>query len=124
MIITEFFLIYSLGALLYGAIELIWRGWTHWSMLLCGGLCFYLLYAVSSLELGFVKKLILSAAGISTVEFFTGCLVNLRMGWQVWDYSSLRFNLLGQICPQFSLMWLLLSIPGLWLCRLLRSLLP
>ena len=31
-------------------------------------------------------------------------------------------NLLGQICPQFLLLWLALSVPGLWLCSGLRRL--
>ena len=32
----EYLLIYTLGGLLYGAIELLWRGWTHWTMLQIG----------------------------------------------------------------------------------------
>lgn len=117
----EFLLIYALGGLLYGGIELLWRGWTHWSMVLCGGLCFCLMYLISALDMGILKKCVLSAAGICTVEFFTGCLVNLGLGWQVWDYSQLPYNLLGQICPQFFLLWLALSVPGLALCSLLRN---
>ena len=57
------------------------------------------------------------------MEFYTGCLVNLRLGWQVWDYSAMPFNLLGQVCPGFLLLWLALSLPGLWLCMGLRRLL-
>lgn len=118
----EYLLIYTLGGLLYGAIELLWRGWTHWTMLLCGGLCFLLMYLIGTLELPLVKKCILCAAAITTVEFFTGCLVNLRLGWGVWDYSAMRGNILGQVCPQFLLLWLGLSLPGLGLCKLLRGL--
>lgn len=118
----ETLLIYILGAGLYGLIEIIWRGWTHWTMLLCGGLCFTLMYLVSGSELSLFKKWVLSTCLITTVEFLTGCIVNLGLHWQVWDYSSMRFNLLGQICPQFILMWFLLSIPGMGLCQLLRRL--
>ena len=63
------------------------------------------------------KKMLLSAALITTAEYLTGCVVNLALGWQAWDYSGCRGNLLGQICPAFSLLWLALSLPGLWLCR-------
>jgi len=49
--------------------------------------------------------------------------VNLRLGWNVWDYSAERLNLLGQICPRFALLWLLLSVPGLWLCSRIRRVL-
>ena len=116
----EFLLVYIFGGMLYGGIELLWRGWTHWTMVLCGGLCFLMMYLISGLDMSLYKKCILSTALICFVEFFTGCLVNLRLKWQVWDYSDLPFNLLGQICPQFLLIWLLLSLPGLFLCSALR----
>ena len=70
-----------------------------------------------------MKKCVLSSAAICTAEFYTGCLVNLRLGWNVWDYSAERLNLLGQICPRFALLWLLLSVPGLWLCNRIRRVL-
>ena len=114
--------VFVFGGILYGLIEILWRGWTHWTMLLCGGLCFTLMYLVSGSELSLPKKWILSACIITTVEFVAGCIVNLRLHWQVWDYSALPFNLLGQICPQFILMWFVLSIPGTALCSLLHRL--
>lgn len=114
--------VFIFGSILYGLAEILWRGWTHWTMLLCGGLCFTLMYLVSGSELSLFKKWVLSTCLITTVEFLTGCVVNLGLHWQVWDYSSMRFNLLGQICPQFILMWFLLSIPGMGLCQLLRRL--
>lgn len=114
--------VFALGSILYGLTEILWRGWTHWTMLLCGGICFTLMYLVSGSELSLVKKWLLSTCIITTVEFVAGCIVNLRLHWQVWDYSSLPFNLLGQICPRFILMWFALSIPGVALCTLLRRL--
>ena len=116
----EFLFIYILGGALYGLLELLWRGWTHWSMLLCGGFCFLLMYLISMTGMSAVKKWLLCAFAITTVEFLTGCLVNLRLGWQVWDYSRLPGNLLGQVCPQFLLLWLALSIPGVALCTAIR----
>lgn len=119
----EYLIVYSIGGLLYALLEIVWRGWTHWSMALCGGACFTLMYLISMSAMPLYRKLMLCAAAITTVEFFTGYIVNLRLGWQVWDYSSLRFNLLGQICPGFTLLWLLLSVPGLRLCSWLRQML-
>ena len=114
--------VFALGSILYGLTEILWRGWTPWTMLLCGGICFTLMYLVSGSELSLVKKWLLSTCIITTVEFVAGCIVNLRLHWQVWDYSSLPFNLLGQICPRFILMWFALSIPGVALCTLLHRL--
>ena len=114
--------VFALGSILYGLTEILWRGWTHWTMLLCGGICFTLMYLVSGSELSLVKKWLLSTCIITTVEFVAGGIVNLRLHGQVWDYSSLPFNLLGQICPRFILMWFALSIPGVALCTLLHRL--
>jgi uncharacterized membrane protein len=119
----EYFLVYLIGGVLYGFLELCWRGWTHWTMLLCGGACFCIMYAISSMAIPLWRRCILSAAAITTVEFFTGYVVNMRLHWQIWDYSAMPGNLLGQICPQFLLLWLALSLPGLWLCARLHELL-
>ncbi len=67
------------------------------------------------------KKLIMCTAVVTALEFAVGCLVNIRLGWEVWDYSNMPLNLLGQICPTFSVMWLLLSLPCIYFCRLVYS---
>ena len=123
VMVLEFLLVYIIGAGLYGLLELLWRGWTHWTMLLCGGACFTLMYIISAGALPLLTKCLLSALAISTVEFSTGCLVNITLGWHIWDYSDRAFNILGQVCPLFSLLWFGLSVPGLYLCGGLRKLL-
>lgn len=123
VIFLDFLLVYIIGAGLYGLLELLWRGWTHWTMLLCGGACFTLMYLISGFAVPLWAKCLLSALMISTVEFGTGYLVNITLGWNVWDYSDRAFNIMGQICPMFSLIWLVLSVPGIYLCGGLRRLL-
>lgn len=47
-----------------------------------------------------------SCAALATVvEFFAGLLLNVRLGLGIWDYSHLPGNILGQVCPQFFLIW-------------------
>ena len=121
--VMETLLIYILGAGLYGLIEIIWRGWTHWTMLLCGGACFTCMYVISAAAIPLWAKCLISAAVITAVEFCTGFLVNIIFGWHVWDYSDRPLNIMGQVCPLFSFFWLLLSIPGLALCSGIRELL-
>lgn len=107
----------GVGAALYGGIEILWRGRTHWTMLLAGGLCFAIMYLIATrTDWPALEKWLASAAVITAVEFVTGALVNVRMGWNVWDYSSMPLNLYGQICPLYSFYWFLLSIPGTALC--------
>lgn len=67
------------------------------------------------------KKAIMCAFIVTTLEFITGCIVNIRLGWDVWDYSSIPMNLMGQICPTFSLMWMALSIPCILFSKLIHK---
>lgn len=116
----EYPAVFALGAVGYGLLEIIWRGWTHWTMLLCGGVCFTLIYLADMTPLSMRCKCVMCAAAITTVEFVTGCIVNLKLGMNVWDYSALPYDLMGQICPRFALLWLGLSVPTLLLCRAIR----
>lgn len=117
----EIIIVYAVGALAYGLIEILFRGYTHWSMLLCGGLCFTLMYLISSSSLPLFAKCAVCALAISAVEFCAGCLVNITLGWHIWDYSDRALNIMGQVCPLFTMLWFFLSIPGLKLCDALRQ---
>ena len=55
------------------------------------------------------------------MEYFTGVLVNLRLGWNVWSYADRPLNVLGQICPRYTRFWFGLAIPGVWLGRTVRQ---
>ncbi|MEG2174969.1 MAG: hypothetical protein RR135_05750 [Oscillospiraceae bacterium] len=120
--IGEYTLIYTIGSMSYSVVEILWRGFTHWTMSITGGICFLLLYLMnarlrcSSLAV----KCLTGSALITTVEFMVGCFVNLLLGWDVWDYSNMPFQLLGQVCFVFSALWFFLCIPGLMLASLLR----
>ena len=120
---AEYSLIFLSGAGLYCAAELLWRGWTHWTMFFCGGIGFLLMYRISALNIPVLRKWLLSTAGITVLEYYTGCLVNLALDMQVWDYSAMPLDVSGQICPQFILLWFALSIPGSMLCTCIRRLL-
>lgn len=102
----------------YYSIELLWRGYSHWTMFVLGGICFCSLFFLFS-YLGDAPLLIKALCGglvITVAEFFTGCIVNLALDWNVWNYSSAPFNLLGQICLPYSILWTLLCIPLVYLC--------
>jgi uncharacterized membrane protein len=106
------FTLFLTGGILYFYMEIIYRGYSHYSMILCGGMCFYLVGGLnqwSRRELPFLIQMLLGAIIITGLEFLTGVLVNLWLGLSVWDYSYMPFNLLGQICLPYSILWLLLS---------------
>lgn len=120
-------ILFMIGGRLYTWIELLWRGWTHWTMFILGGVCFVIMGLLNEYKFVWQQSLIaqsfISAAVITVFEFITGCIVNLWLGWQVWDYSGLPFNLLGQICLYYFLLWIPLSIAGIILDDWLRYLL-
>lgn len=117
MIVLEYMAVYLAGAAGYGMLEILWRGWTHWTMLLVGGLCVCIMYWIANrTPLKLWQKWVLSAVVITTVEYFAGLVINLHFQWHVWDYSNQPGNLLGQICPAFFVLWLGISIPGIWVC--------
>ena len=110
------------GALIYGMIEMVWRGHTHWTMLVLGGICFVVIYIIeNNTGFGRLQKCALGALFITAAEFVTGLIVNVILGWGVWDYSDEFLNIAGQICPLFSLLWFILCIPGLRISSYLRS---
>lgn len=87
-------------------------------MALTGGTCLCLLYRLNIRidKRPIMVKAVAGAGLITAVEFLVGCIVNLGLKWDVWDYSQMRFNILGQICPLYFFLWTLLCMPIFPLC--------
>jgi len=104
-------IIFLTGGFGYNILELLWRGRTHPSMFIAGGLCLFSIYIISRYfkELSLFKKSLLSAAVITTVEIIFGVIVNIRMNLDVWDYSVLPLNLIGQVSLIYSFIWFFIS---------------
>ena len=123
--INPFFLpiLFLVGGGGYYLLEILFRGYSHWTMALCGGLCLSLIYLANQRLSN--RSLILRAATgafiITAVEFITGIIVNSCLHWGIWDYSHLPFNLMGQISLAFSLLWFLLCIPVCLGCSALQE---
>lgn len=82
-------------------------------MTLTGGCVFLSLTGLGE-RLAAEKLPVRCAAGglcITTAELLVGLTVNRGFGRNVWDYSGRRGNVLGQICPQYALLWSGLAAP-------------
>ena len=100
------------GGEVYVLLEMAWRGHSHWTMFLLGGICFLALGLINEVipwEMPLWIQVLIGACIVTALEFLAGCVVNLWLGWDVWDYSDMPFNLWGQVCPQFAAAWLVLS---------------
>lgn len=105
-------ILFGIGGLTYYLIEILWRGYSHWTMFLLGGICF--LYAgiqneYVTWEYPLWKQILRVDIFILIAEFLVGCIVNLWLEWHVWDYSNMPLNLFGQICLPFALLWIPIS---------------
>ena len=104
--------LFIVGGIVYYLIEILARGYSHWSMFLLGGLCFIIIGLLNEFyewETPFHYQCLIGAVIITVLEFLTGLLVNLQLGWDIWDYSDEPFNFMGQICLSHSFYWIFLS---------------
>ena len=123
--ILKIVLFFFVGGFAYCGIETLFRGYSHISMLIAGGVCFLLIDYINQRykdEIPLAARMFLAALAITTVELLAGLIVNLWMHLNVWDYSDQPLNAWGQICPLFSLIWFFLSAPAIWLDNYLQNL--
>ncbi len=113
----KYALSFIFGALVYSLLEIYVRGHTHWTMpVTAGTVMMFFMFINQSRGVDIVIRSAVGAAVITSLEFFVGSVVNLSLGWNVWDYSGFKFNIFGQICPRYSALWFLLSIPAFAVC--------
>lgn len=122
MKIPQYVFTFLMGYFLYAFVEIAERGYTHWTMCLTGGLVLTLINIISSRPaMTLIKCCFIGALMITAIEFIVGVFDNIIMDWHVWDYSDRPFNILGQICPLFTIAWGLLCIPAFYLCRIIQK---
>lgn len=105
---------WACGGLLYGLLEILWRGYTHWSMvLLAAALCIPLDLANERLPWDMPLWLQAALGGfvITAAELLAGLILNMWLGLGVWDYSRLPWNLWGQVCLRYTVLWCVLAGP-------------
>lgn len=112
-------LFFLTGGIAYPVIEILWRGYSHVSMAVAGGMSLLLINRLCCGKLRSKRLYVKCFAGsgiITGIEFATGILVNKVLMLGVWDYSALPYNIAGQICLPFSAIWFFLTIPAIFLC--------
>lgn len=110
--------LFLIGGLIYLAIELLWRGYSHPSMFILGGICFVFVGLINQVlprNTGILWQSLIGATFITAAEFITGLIVNVWLGLHVWDYSSLPLNLMGQVSLLYFFLWIALSAAAIWL---------
>lgn len=115
--------LFVFGGGIYCLIEMLFRGHTHFTMIFVGGVCFLMcgmLNEVIPWEMPLPEQMIICAVNITTVEFIAGMILNVWLNLNVWDYSNMPLNIMGQICLPFSVAWFFLSAVGIIMDDYLR----
>lgn len=102
----------TIGGAVYASMELAFRGRTHWTMAVLGGVLFVVIGLFNEVlpwEMSLTLQAVLGSLVVTGMELVAGILLNCWLGLDIWDYSNLPFNLWGQICLPFSALWVLLA---------------
>ena len=93
-------------------IEILWRGYTHWSMGIVGGLCFVLIGLINEIftfQMPLWLQDGIAALLVTVIELISGVIINLILDLNIWDYSNMPFNILGQVCLLYTVLWFFLA---------------
>lgn len=114
--ISEFLFIWNTGGVIYYLLEILFRGYSHWSMFALGGsafcFCTFQGYYMRWKEKIWIQ-VVRGTIFVTSLEFTTGIILNKIMGLQIWDYSKMPFQLLGQICLPFTILFSALILAGI-----------
>ena len=119
----EYGIMFLLGWFIYSLLEIAARGYTHWTMTLLGGIVGMLLYRLhgTAPRHTLLLQALSGAFIITALEMVVGVLDNLVLQWHVWSYREMPWNVYGQICLPFSVLWFLVCIPALGICEVVRK---
>ena len=119
--------LFVIGSLLGWVIELFFRrfvsqkkwmnpGFLTGPYLPIYGFGVVVLYAVGNIPLGIpiqawdiVVRVVIIGVGMTLIEFIAGLIFIKGFKIKLWDYSDRKGNIMGIICPSFSLIWLVVG---------------
>jgi len=106
--VSEIFFLMATGGSIYYLIEIGFRGYSHWTMFVLGGLA--LLFCSFQGELMHWSEplwlqIFRAVLFLTSLEFATGIICNKWLKIGIWDYTDQPFELWGQICLPFIVMF-------------------
>lgn len=119
--IVQYIVRVLLGGSIYYMLENLVRGYSHWSMFILGGMCFLCCGIVNDIagnSITIWEKMVWCMIIITGLEFLTGLIVNVKLGWHIWDYSRMPLQVMGQICVPYMLLWYAISGLAIWLNKM------
>lgn len=121
--VFKYLILGNIGGIIYVFIELLYRGFSHWTMYIVAAISFILIGLINeyiSWDMKLWKQMLIGACIVTFMEFVSGYIINIKLGWQVWDYSNLPLNVIGQVCLPFSIIWFFISLAAILVDDYLR----
>ena len=103
---------------MYYGFEMVFRGFSHWTMFVLGGICMVFFTVQGQMvhwEDPLWMQILRCIIFVTAMEFITGIIVNKWLHLAVWDYSNQPFQLFGQICLPFMVIFSGLCALGIFL---------
>ena len=78
-IILKYLTLFLIGGITYYFIEILYRGYSHFSMVIVGGLCFVLIGSInefSNKEIPLLLQMLISVFIVDIIELFSGIIIN------------------------------------------------
>lgn len=121
--IFKYLILFSIGGFGYNLVEILFRGYSDITMTFAGGICFILCGIQNEFinwDMPLVSQQLISAIMVTFVELIFGIVFNIWLGMNIWDYSNIPYNFMGQICLIFTVGWFFLSLVGIFLDDFIR----
>ena len=99
---------------IYYMIEILFRGWSHWSMFVLAGFlgvfCVDSVNNVLSFDCDYIVQILISTILCTIGEGISGIILNVWLQLNVWDYSKMTFGtfFFGQCNVIFCVAWALI----------------
>ena len=98
-LLNKYLVLMDVGGAVYVLLELAWRGRSHWTMFVLGGLCFIglgLINEVLPWDMPLWEQAAFGVLLITVLEFFTGCVVNLMRAGRCGTTAACRGTFWGR----------------------------
>lgn len=120
--IIKYFMLFCCGGMTYMTIEMVYRGYSDYTMAVLGGMAFAFIGCINNFipwKMSLINQCLVGGILIVTpLEYLFGILFNQT--YTIWDYRNIPLNIDGQICLPFTLIWCLLSIVAIVLDDYIR----
>lgn len=99
---------------IYCMIEILFRGWSHWSMFVLTGFlgvfCVDSINNTLSFDCDYIVQILISTILCTIGEGISGIILNIWLQLNVWDYSKITFGtfFFGQCNVLFCFAWMLI----------------